>query len=213
MIVAPSFLTADFFRLREEIESIQRAKWLHFDVMDGNFVENITYDESVLHDIKGFSKQFFDCHLMIEEPLNHLEKYIDAGADLITFHYEAAADSIAETIQKIESKQCQVGISVKPATDIRVLEPFLSQLDLILVMSVEPGRGGQQFMMESLDKIQYLASMRKAGNHRFLIEVDGGINLTTAKLVKDAGADVIVVGSYLFNQTNRAQMIEVLENV
>ncbi len=213
MIVAPSFLTADFTNLKTEIKSIARAKWLHFDVMDGIFVPSTTYDEKILSEAKKYSHQFFDCHLMIASPKQNLAKYIASGADLITFHYEAAQDEIFETIELIKQKNCQVGISIKPDTNPEVLLPYLNELDLILIMSVEPGKGGQKFISESLDKIRFFAGLRKIEDYSYLIEVDGGINLATAKLVKAAGADVIVAGSFIINNSDRAKIIEVLENV
>jgi len=212
MICSPSFLSSDFSKLKEEIISVQSAKWLHFDVMDGKFVSNITYNHDMVKTIKEYSDQFFDVHLMIENPEHYYQEYISAGADLVTFHYEAAED-IKSLIKAIKSLGTKVGISIKPDTDVRVLDPYLIDLDLILIMSVEPGKGGQKFIPESLKKIQYLADKRNTFNYNYLIEVDGGINLETAKTVKNAGCDIIVVGSFLFNQTDRKTLIEELENV
>jgi ribulose-phosphate 3-epimerase len=212
MILSPSFLSCDFTKLKEEIISVKNAKWLHFDVMDGKFVKNITYNHEMVKTIKGFSKQFFDVHLMIETPEKYFNDYVFAGADLVTFHYEAVED-IFGLIKSIKEKNILVGISIKPDTDVRVLDEYLPDLDLILIMSVEPGKGGQKFIPESVDKIKYLAEKRSIFNYKYLIEVDGGINLETAKTVKDAGCDVIVVGSFLFNQTNRSDLIGELENV
>lgn len=212
MILSPSFLSCDFTKLKEEIISVKNAKWLHFDVMDGKFVKNITYNHEMVKTIKGFSKQFFDVHLMIETPEKYFNDYVFAGADLVTFHYEAVED-IFGLIKSIKEKNILVGISIKPDTDVRVLDEYLPDLDLILIMSVEPGKGGQKFISESVDKIKYLAEKRSIFNYKYLIEVDGGINLETAKTVKDAGCDVIVVGSFLFNQTNRSDLIGELENV
>ena len=212
MICSPSFLSSDFSKLKEEIISVQSAKWLHFDVMDGKFVSNITYNHDMVKTIKEYSDQFFDVHLMIENPEHYYQEYISAGADLVTFHYEAAED-IKSIIKEIKSLGTKVGISIKPDTDVRVLDPYLIDLDLILIMSVEPGKGGQKFIPESLKKIQYLADKRNTFNYNYLIEVDGGINLETAKTVKNAGCDIIVVGSFLFNQTDRKTLIEELENV
>ncbi|NLF48637.1 MAG: ribulose-phosphate 3-epimerase [Acholeplasmataceae bacterium] len=213
MIVAPSFLTANFSILRDEIESISQAKWLHFDVMDGRFVPNTTYDARMVSRIRSFSNQFFDCHLMIDNPKAQIGKYIAAGAELVTFHVEAAKDETEECIQLIKDWGAKVGISLKPKTPIERLDAFLSQVDLVLVMSVEPGKGGQSFMEDSLGKIAYLRRFRNDNKCSFLIEVDGGINYETAKKVKEAGADVIVSGSYIFNQRDRNQVIGVLENV
>ncbi|PKK95482.1 MAG: ribulose-phosphate 3-epimerase [Tenericutes bacterium HGW-Tenericutes-5] len=212
MILSPSFLSCDFKNLKEEIISVKKARWLHFDVMDGLFVTNTTYNHEMVKTIKAFSEQFFDVHLMIETPEKYYNDYIEAGADLITFHYEAVQD-IFGLIKNIKDKNVLVGISIKPDTDVRVLDKYLPDLDLILIMSVEPGKGGQKFIPESIDKIKYLAEKRRIFNYKYLIEVDGGINLETAKTVKDAGCDVIVVGSFIFNQENRNDLIGELENV
>lgn len=212
MICSPSFLSCDFENLESEIRSINEAKWLHFDVMDGRFVPAKTYSHTTLKRLKKISNQFFDCHLMIEEPEKHYVDYIEAGADLITFHYEATKDS-KTLINAIKAKGVKAGISIKPNTDVSVLDDLLSDLDLILIMSVEPGKGGQKFINGSLDKIAYLNKKRKTNNYHYLIEVDGGINFDTGKLVKDAGNDIIVVGSFIFNQANRNELVKELENV
>ncbi|MDD3712879.1 MAG: ribulose-phosphate 3-epimerase [Candidatus Izemoplasmatales bacterium] len=212
MICSPSFLSCDFTKLESEIKSIDHAKWLHFDVMDGIFVENTTYDEEMVKDIKSISSQFFDVHLMIIEPKKHVDKYINAGADLITFHLEATEEPL-ELIKKIKKSNVKAGISIKPQTPVESLDFLLPYLDLILIMSVEPGKGGQKFIEDSLTKINYLFRKKQLNNYKFLIEVDGGINLETAKRVRELGCDVIVVGSFLFNSSNRNQLIEELENV
>jgi ribulose-phosphate 3-epimerase len=212
MICSPSFLSCDFTKLETEIKSINHAKWLHFDVMDGIFVENRTYDEEMVKKIQAISSQFFDVHLMIIEPEKHIEKYINAGADLITFHLEATEEPL-ELIKKIKKSNVKAGISIKPQTPVESLDLLLPYLDLILIMSVEPGKGGQKFIEDSLTKISYLSMKKQLYNYEYLIEVDGGINLKTAKRVRESGCDVIVVGSFLFNSSNRNQLIEELENV
>ncbi|MBN2541216.1 MAG: ribulose-phosphate 3-epimerase [Bacilli bacterium] len=212
MICSPSFLSCDFDRLESEIRSVSNAKWLHFDVMDGKFVTNTTYDHTMLKQIQAYSNQFFDCHLMIEKPSEFIQDYIESGAHSITFHIEAQPNP-KQLIQTLKDQNIKVGMSVKPNTDIATLDPYLPDLDLILVMSVEPGKGGQRFLPSALDKISYLNQKRMENGYRYLIEVDGGINLDTAKLVEDHGCDVIVVGSFLFNQDDRNAMIEVLEDV
>jgi ribulose-phosphate 3-epimerase len=213
MIVAPSFLTADFSKLESEIQSIAASPWLHFDVMDGKFVPAKTYGPEMVSRLQSVSNQVFDVHLMIVEPEQYLSDYANAGADLITIHYEAVHAPLLEVIQAIKALGVRVGLSVKPATSITVLEPYLPWIDLVLVMSVEPGKGGQPFLPSALDKIKWLYSERTRQHLQYLIEVDGGINATTVHLVKAAGADVIVVGSYVFNQTDRAKVIEDLEHV
>lgn len=212
MICSPSFLSCDFDKLESEIISINEAKWLHFDVMDGKFVPAVTYKHETLKRLKKISNQFFDCHLMIVEPEKYYMDYIDAGADLVTFHYEATSNSQA-LIAAIKSKGVKAGISIKPNTDVTVLDDLLEDLDLILVMSVEPGKGGQKFISNSLDKIKYLDEKRKSNNYNYLIEVDGGINFDTAKLVKNAGNDIVVVGSFIFNRSNRNELVKEFDNV
>ncbi len=212
MIISPSFLSADFKKLKNEILSVSHAKWLHFDVMDGQFVRNITYDYETLREVAAYSQQFFDCHLMIENPMLFIEQYIAAGADLVTFHYEADPNRVSLLIDLIHELDADCGISVKPDTDIEVLGPYLAKVDLILVMSVEPGKGGQAFLPSSIDKIEWLDKMRKRHGYKYVIEVDGGINQETFPLVKNAGADIAVVGSYLFKATDRNKLIDELEN-
>ncbi len=212
MRVSPSFLSCDFSKLKAEILSVNTAPWLHFDVMDGVFVEAKTYDHHLLKEVKTYSNQFFDCHLMVENPIDLIKDYAASHADLITFHYESNPDLVQKTIDEIKKYKIQVGISVKPSTSIEVIFPFLSSVDLVLVMSVEPGKGGQKFIVESLEKIKLLKQLRESLGYHYLIEVDGGINQDTVSEVKEAGVDVVVVGSYLFNNSDRKLLIEQLEN-
>jgi len=211
MIVAPSFLTADWKHLESEIKSISAAKWLHFDVMDGVFVPSKTYDYQMVATIKNYSNQFFDCHLMVENPLPDIYRYVKAGANLVTVHFEALGLTTGIALQAIRDLGAQCGISIKPATPIDTLIPYLNSVDLVLIMSVEPGKGGQKFLESALDKIIFLNQYREAHHLTYIIEVDGGINLTTGKLVAMAGADVAVAGSFIFNQANREQAIKDLE--
>lgn len=212
MKISPSFLSCDFTKLKSEILSVRSASWLHFDVMDGVFVEAKTYDYHMLEEIKQYSTQFFDCHLMVQDPLKDIKNYAKAGANLITFHYESYPDRVNEVIEEITKYGVKVGISIKPNTPVIELLPYLSKVDLVLVMSVEPGKGGQRFMEESIIKIKLLDELRKKNQDHYLIEVDGGINQSTIQEVKNAGVDVAVVGSFLFNQENRQIWIEKLEN-
>lgn len=213
MIVAPSFLTADMSRLSSEIDSISKAKWLHFDIMDGIFVPNKTYDYHLVSEIKSFSKQFFDCHLMVDNPIPDIIRYVKAGADLITVHIEALGITTKIAIESMKQLGVKVGLSIKPMTNIEELIPYLKDIDLVLIMSVEPGKGGQKFIENSIDKINFLHEYRKEHQLNYLIEVDGGINLSTGKLVSLAGADVVVAGSYIFNRSDRDVAISELENV
>ncbi|MBO7086543.1 MAG: ribulose-phosphate 3-epimerase [Bacilli bacterium] len=210
--VAPSILSANFNNLIEEIKSVDNAKYLHIDVMDGKFVPNITIGPLVM---KNFKKEInnivMDVHLMIADPVKYAPDFVKAGADIITFHYEAVkyAEPAIDAIRELGVK---VGISIKPLTDINVLDDLLDKVDLILIMSVEPGFGGQAFIPSALDKIKYLADKRKHNGYNYLIEVDGGINKETAKQCIEAGVDILVAGSYIFSSNNRKALIEEIEN-
>ena len=202
MIIAFSFLSLlndDYKKAIQEFNNITNKEWLHYDVMDGDFVCNKTFDASLVKEISLYNQSFNDVHLMITDVDDNIDKYIDAGADQITFHYEAIVNSkeIINIINKIKIRGIKVGISIKPDTPIEAIDEYLSMLDYILIMSVEPGKGGQKFIQESLLKIEYLSKKKK--DYHYLIGVDGGINDETSKLVKKAGADVIVVGTYLAN--------------
>ena len=210
--VAPSILSANFNNLIEEIKSVDNAKYLHIDVMDGKFVPNITIGPLVMKNFKKeINNMVMDVHLMIADPVKYAPEFAKAGADIITFHYEAVkfAEPAIEEIKKIGVK---VGISIKPLTDINVLDDLLDKVDLVLIMSVEPGFGGQEFIPSALDKIRYLADKRKEKGYNYLIEVDGGINKETAKLCAEAGVDILVAGSYIFKSNNRRALIEEIEN-
>jgi len=198
MIIAPSILSADFGNLEKSIEKVKTAEWLHVDVMDGHFVPNISIGPVVIKGIRKYTKQVLDTHLMISDPEKYINEFIDAGSDRITFHLEAVKD-VKAIIKMIRSKGVKVGISVKPNTNIRDLEEYIPLIDQVLIMSVEPGFGGQEFIQESLFKIIKLKDMKNKIKEDLLIVVDGGINEKTAKLCFAAGADVLVAGSYIFN--------------
>ena len=180
MIISPSLLSANFANLEKDIASIEatKAEWLHYDVMDGHFVPNISFGYSILGDVKKITKLFLDVHLMISDPLKYLDEFVKNGADLITFHYECYEDKakVLETIKKIKEANVKVGLSIKPNTTVSEIEEYLPLLDLVLVMSVEPGFGGQSFMANSLDKIASLRQLIDSNHYDCLIEVDGGIN-------------------------------------
>ncbi len=211
-IVAPSILSADFNNLLEEVKSVSSAEFLHIDVMDGNFVPNISLGALVYKNLKGKVDMVFDVHLMINDPVKYAKDFISAGADYLTFHYEAVSDVLG-TINYIKSLGAKVGISIKPMTDVGVLDPYLEYIDLILIMSVEPGFGGQKFMDNSLDKIRYLYEKRQTNDYLYLIEVDGGINSDTAKQVVLAGCDVLVAGTYIFKSQDRKKIIKELKEL
>lgn len=209
MIIAPSILSADFGDLKNSIKRVESTKWLHVDVMDGHFVPNISIGPLVVKGLRPLTEQVLDTHLMISEPLKYVKQFVDAGSDRITFHYEAV-DNVVHTIKEIKALNVEIGISIKPNTSVEEIEEFLPLLDQVLVMSVEPGFGGQKFMDSAVEKIQKLNELKKVPENDFVIVVDGGINSETAHLCKVAGADVLVAGSYVFNSTNAEERIDSL---
>ncbi len=215
-IIAPSILSANFTNLQNEIQAIEKggASWLHYDVMDGHFVNNISFGYSILNDISKITSLLLDVHLMISDPIQYIPHFINANANLITFHYESYENNtskIIEAIQLIKSKNVKVGLSIKPNTDIDKIKPFLDQLDLVLIMSVEPGFGGQVFHQEAIQKIKQLKTYMNENQYHCLIEVDGGINELTAKQCKDVGCDVLVAGSYIFNSDDYQKAIQSIQ--
>ena len=212
MKVAPSILSANFNNLVEEIKLCEGAEFVHIDVMDGHFVPNITIGACVIKNLKKEIDKVLDVHLMITDPYKYSPDFIKAGADIVTFHYESDSD-VKKTIELIKSYNVKVGLSIKPGTSVDVLKPYLKDLDLVLVMSVEPGFGGQKFMDSALDKIKTLAKLKQEEGYHYLIEVDGGINTETGKLVRDAGCEVVVAGSYIFKSENYAEKINYLKNL
>ena len=202
-IISASVLGATPLNVGKEISKFKEAgiQWIHFDVMDGKFVKNTSFETPFLKEVCQKVDLVKDVHIMIENPLSRVEEYAGCGADYLTFHYEACKDDyeVKEVINKIHALKTKAGISIKPNTSIEKIYPFLKDLDLVLVMSVEPGYGGQKFIDHSIEKIAFLRNEIDKNKYKALISVDGGINDKTAPLCLNAGVDILVVGQYLFN--------------
>ena len=211
IIISPSILSADFANLEDEIKSVTMsgAKWIHIDVMDGHFVPNITFGAPVIKWIRPFTKLPFDVHLMISDPLKYVDDFADAGADYIVFHVECESD-IEKTIDKIHSKNIKAGLAVKPKTPAEAVFPYLHKIELALVMTVEPGFGGQKFMPECAEKIKEL---KEHLQKNIIIEVDGGINKETASYCKNLGANALVSGNYIFSAPDMKEAINSLREL
>jgi len=212
--ISPSILSADFSVLADEILKVDRAgaQLLHIDIMDGHFVPNITIGPAVLQSIRQKTKLTMDVHLMIEQPDKYIEDFVKAGADIITVHQEACVH-LNRTIQLIKSYGVKAGAAINPATPIAVLEEILPDLDMILIMSVNPGFGGQKFIEGSLSKIQRIKNIIDSNNYNIDIEVDGGINLSNIDRVVSAGANIIVAGSAIFNSSDISRTIGEMKKI
>lgn len=213
-IISPSMLSADFGNLERDTKMLEQssAEWIHIDVMDGVFVPNISFGFPVMKPIRKATTKVLDVHLMIVRPELYVKRFIEAGADYVTFHYEAT-DDIDGCIDAIRQAGAKVGISIKPATEADVLKDILPKVDMVLVMSVEPGFGGQSFIESSLAKISRLAEMRKEQGLEFLIEVDGGISAKNSGAVFNAGAEVLVAGSAVFGAEDpEGEIVKMLQS-
>ena len=201
--ISPSILSADFSQLGSEIKKLEQggADLIHVDVMDGHFVPNLTIGPPVIKNLRKYTKLPFDVHLMISPVHEYIENYADAGADIITIHPEAT-DNLKETISLIKRFGKKVGVSLNPKTEIKTLIDEIDNIDLVLVMSVNPGFGGQKFMPEVLDKIKELKKIKDKNQYHFDIEVDGGINFSNSKIVLEAGADILVSGTTVFKEND-----------
>lgn len=210
--IAPSILSADFGRLAEEIKKVEKyVDLLHIDVMDGHFVPNITFGPQVVESIRKTTKLPLDVHLMIEEPDKYVDKFADAGANIMTVHVEAAAN-LKSVVNQIKSNSVKVGVVLNPGTRLSALDTVLEDLDLVLLMTVNPGFGGQKFIGSVLPKLRELREMIDSKKLKTEIEVDGGITAETAKLAVSAGADILVAGSYVYNSKNVEKAIKSLRD-
>ena len=213
IIIAPSILSADFNNLSKDIEllNISSAKWIHCDIMDGVFVPNISFGIPIVEHIRKITKKVLDVHLMIVNPEKYIENFAEAGADFLTVHYEACTH-LHRTVQEIKISGMKAGVSLNPHTSVQVLQDILPDLDMVLIMSVNPGFGGQKFIPNSLNKITQLRQMALQYNPNLIIQVDGGIDTKNAADIVNAGANCLVAGSAVFKSDNPLQTIDNLKN-
>ena len=202
-IISPSVLSMDYSKMPEQVAQLNAspAKWLHFDVMDGHFVPNLTFGPDILKGFCKLSDLVMDVHLMVSDPAKYAPIFIDAGANMVTFHVEALdndMEKIQSLLDEIHKLGAMAGVVVKPKTDVKIIQPVLSSCDMVLIMTVEPGFGGQSFMEDMMPKVKWLVNQREAKQLSYRIEVDGGINGTTYKTAVEAGADTLVAGSFVF---------------
>ena len=213
--IAPSILSADFSKMGQEVADITAngADVIHLDVMDGNFVPNFSFGQKLIKEIRPYSKAIFDTHLMILNPWNYIDKFADAGSDIITVHQEACKERLKDTLKAIKSLGVKCGAVINPDTPVSTLKEVIDDVDMILLMSVFPGFGGQKFIDYVLPKVKEADELIKLSGRDIDLEIDGGITLENVKACKDAGANVIVAGSTVFNQPDRAKIIKELREI
>jgi ribulose-phosphate 3-epimerase len=213
-LIAPSILAADFANLQADVEMLNQSKadWIHVDIMDGTFVPNISFGLPVCEAIQRHAKKPLDVHLMIQKPEQYLEAFKQAGASILTVHYEAC-NHLHRILQQIKSLGCKAGVAINPHTNVQLLEDVIEDIDLVCIMSVNPGFGGQKFIHNTYKKVKYLREIIRENNAETLIEIDGGVNIHNARPLLEAGADVLVAGSFVFNSGNPKATILELKNI
>ena len=214
-LIAPSLLSADFSNLKKDIEMVNesQADWFHLDIMDGHFVPNISFGIPVVKSIKKYAKKTLDVHLMITNPEDYIEKFIEVGADIITVHVEACKENTAEILREIKQRNIKAGLAINPNTDYKVIEDYINLIDMVCLMGVFPGFGGQKIIDNTYQRCKGIREIIIKNGAKCLIEVDGGVTAENAKKLLESGADVLVAGSYVFHSNDPKESISMLKNI